>query len=43
LTFFDPESSRRSRQVFRFTLDVAANLPVTIGSIKRWSIPGKVS
>jgi len=41
LTFFDPDSSRRSRRVFRFTLDVAANLPVTIGSIKRWSIPGQ--
>lgn len=39
LTFFDPESSRRSRQVFRFTIDVAANLPVTIGTIKRWSLP----
>ncbi|MEA5536878.1 PatA/PatG family cyanobactin maturation protease [Crocosphaera sp. XPORK-15E] len=39
LTFFDPESSRRSRRVFRFTLDVVENLPVTIGNIKRWSIP----
>lgn len=43
LTFFDPENGWRSRQVYRFTLDVAANLPVTIGTIKRWSIPGKSS
>ena len=41
LIFFDPDNSRRSRKVFRFTLDVAANFPVTIGSIKRWSLPGK--
>ena len=41
LIFFDPEQGRRSRQVFRFTLDVALNMPVTIGRIKRWSIPGK--
>lgn len=41
LTFFDPEHGRRSRKVFRFTIDVAANLPVTIGNIRRWSIPGK--
>jgi hypothetical protein len=41
LIFFDPENGRRSRRVFRFTLDVALNMPVTIGRIKRWSIPGK--
>lgn len=41
LIFFDPDNSRRSRKVFRFTLDVVANFPVTIGSIKRWSLPGK--
>ncbi|MEQ9668019.1 PatA/PatG family cyanobactin maturation protease [Coleofasciculus sp. G2-EDA-02] len=41
LIFFDPDNSRRSRRVFRFTLDVALNMPVTIGRIKRWSIPGK--
>jgi SagB-type dehydrogenase family enzyme len=40
LTFFDPEQGRRSRQVFRFTIDVADTMPVTVGSIKRWSIPG---
>ncbi len=41
LTFYDPEDGKRSRQVFRFTIDVADNLPVTVGKIKRWSIPGK--
>ncbi|AFY37270.1 peptidase S8 and S53 subtilisin kexin sedolisin [[Leptolyngbya] sp. PCC 7376] len=41
LTFFDPEHGRRSRQVFRFTLDVSDNIPVTVGKLKRWSIPGK--
>ncbi|MEA5420813.1 PatA/PatG family cyanobactin maturation protease [Spirulina sp. CCNP1310] len=41
LTFFDPEDGKRSRQVFRFTIDVADNMPVTVGSIKRWAIPGK--
>ena len=41
LTFFDPEDGKRSRQVFRFTIDVADNMPVTVGAIKRWAIPGK--
>ncbi len=41
LTFFDPENGRRSRQVFRFTIDVADSMPVTVGRIKRWAIPGK--
>ncbi|MDT9200437.1 PatA/PatG family cyanobactin maturation protease [Limnospira sp. PMC 1042.18] len=41
LTFFDPEDGKRSRQVFRFTIDVADSMPVTVGSIKRWAIPGK--
>jgi len=41
LTFFDPEDGRRSRQVFRFTIDVADSMPVTVGSIKRWAKPGK--
>lgn len=41
LTFFDPEDGKRSRQVFRFTIDVADNMPVTVGEIKRWSISGK--
>ncbi|MBO1346117.1 MAG: hypothetical protein EBE86_001355 [Hormoscilla sp. GUM202] len=41
LTFFDPENGRRSRRVFRFTLDVVDTVPVTVGSIKSWSLPGK--
>nr|ANA85208.1 TrfG [Prochloron sp. L6] len=41
LTFYDPEHGRRSRRVFRFTLDVVYVLPVTVGSIKSWSLPGK--
>ncbi|WP_375341446.1 PatA/PatG family cyanobactin maturation protease [Lyngbya sp. CCY1209] len=41
LTFFDPEDGKRSRQVFRFTIDVADSMPVTVGGIKRWAIPGK--
>ncbi len=40
MTFFDPEDGKRSRRVFRFTIDVADNMPVTVGGIKRWSIPG---
>ncbi|MEM9214504.1 MAG: PatA/PatG family cyanobactin maturation protease [Cyanobacteria bacterium P01_F01_bin.150] len=41
LTFFDPENGRRSRKVYRFTIDVADQLPVTVGKIKFWSIPSK--
>ncbi|XGB41717.1 MAG: hypothetical protein LVS60_15955 [Nodosilinea sp. LVE1205-7] len=41
LTFYDPEDGKRSRQVFRFTLDVADAMPVTVGRIKRWAKPGK--
>jgi len=43
LTFFDPDHGRRSRRVFRFTIDVADSLPVTVGTLKRWSIPGKAA
>ncbi|MCC3470087.1 MAG: peptidase S8, partial [Microcoleus sp. PH2017_06_SFM_O_A] len=43
LEFFDPESSSRSRKVFRFTLDVVQPMPVTLGEVRSWSIPGKVS
>lgn len=31
LEFFDPESNRRGRKVFRFTLDVKLLMPVTLG------------
>lgn len=40
LKFFDPENSRRSRKVFRFTIDVADRIPVTLGKVKSWSISG---
>lgn len=43
LTFFDPEDGKRSRQVFRFTLDVADAMPVTVGSIRSWAIPGETA
>jgi cyanobactin maturation PatA/PatG family protease len=41
LKFFDPENSHRSHKVFRFTIDVAERLPVTLGEVKSWSVPGK--
>ncbi|MEM7712290.1 MAG: PatA/PatG family cyanobactin maturation protease [Cyanobacteria bacterium P01_A01_bin.68] len=40
LKFFDPENSHRSHKVFRFTIDVAERLPVTLGEVKSWSVPG---
>ncbi|MEM9926619.1 MAG: PatA/PatG family cyanobactin maturation protease [Cyanobacteria bacterium P01_D01_bin.50] len=39
LKFFDPENSRRSRKVFRFTIDVADRIPVTLGKVRSWSVP----
>ncbi len=39
LKFFDPENSRRARKVFRFTVDVADWIPVTLGKVKSWSVP----
>ena len=41
LKFFDPENSHRSQKVFRFTIDVADRVPVTLGEVKSWSVPGK--
>ncbi|MGB7427759.1 MAG: PatA/PatG family cyanobactin maturation protease [Microcoleaceae cyanobacterium] len=38
LKFFDPVNGRRARKVFRFTVDVAENLPVTLGKVKSWSV-----
>ncbi|MEG4576787.1 PatA/PatG family cyanobactin maturation protease [Microcoleus sp. N3A4] len=43
LEFYDPDSSRRGRKVFRFTLDVVLLMPVTLGEVRSWSIPGKGS
>ncbi|NEP57754.1 MAG: PatA/PatG family cyanobactin maturation protease [Symploca sp. SIO2G7] len=39
LKFFDPENSRRSCKVFRFTIDVSDRIPVTLGNVKSWSVP----
>ncbi|WP_019509125.1 PatA/PatG family cyanobactin maturation protease [Pleurocapsa sp. PCC 7319] len=39
LKFFDPENSRRARKLYRFTIDVADWVPVTLGEVKSWSIP----
>lgn len=41
LEFFDPERGRRSRKVYRFTLDVVQPMPVTIGEVKSWSLPSQ--
>ncbi|BAY99393.1 putative peptidase PatA homolog [Tolypothrix tenuis PCC 7101] len=41
LEFYDPDSSRRGRKVFCFTIDVALIMPVTIGEIKSWSLPSR--
>ena len=38
LKFFDPENTRRARRVFRFTIDVADSMPVTLGEVRVWSV-----
>lgn len=37
LSFFDPENTNRARRVYRYTVDVADSMPVTIGDIRIWS------
>jgi len=39
LKFFDPENDRRAKKVFRFTIDVSDQIPVTLGEIRSWSTP----
>ncbi|WP_017719780.1 PatA/PatG family cyanobactin maturation protease [Kamptonema formosum] len=39
LKFFDPENSRRAKKVYRFTIDVIDQLPVTLGEVRSWSTP----
>lgn len=39
LKFFDPENDRRAKKVFRFTIDVSDQIPVTLGSVRSWSTP----
>jgi hypothetical protein len=41
LVFFDPNNVLRSRKLFRFTVDVSAEYPVTIGPVREWDVaPG---
>jgi cyanobactin maturation PatA/PatG family protease len=39
LKFFDPENGRRAKRVYRFTIDVANIMPVTLGQVRSWSVP----
>nr|QGA72588.1 MusH [Desmonostoc sp. PCC 7906] len=39
LKFFDPESNRRARKIFRFTIDVREIMPVTLGEVRSWAAP----
>lgn len=38
LKFFDPENGLRAKKVFRFTVDVADLLPVSLGKVRTWSV-----
>jgi len=37
--FFDSENSSRAKKVYRFTIDVANLMPVTLGKVRSWSVP----
>lgn len=39
LKFFDSENSRRAKKIYRFTIDVKDAFPVTLGSVRSWSVP----
>ncbi len=39
LTFRDPNRSVRAGVEYRFTVDVADSLPVTVGRTRRWALP----
>ncbi len=39
LIFFDPDNGHRARKVYRFTIDVADRLPVTLDEVRSWSVP----
>lgn len=39
LKFFDSENSRRAKKVYRFTIDVANTMPVTLGKVRSWLVP----
>lgn len=39
LKFFDSENGSRAKKVYRFTIDVANIMPVTLGQVRSWSVP----
>ena len=39
LKFFDSENGQRAKKVFRSTIDVANLMPVTLGTVRSWSVP----
>ncbi|MDF5709803.1 MAG: PatA/PatG family cyanobactin maturation protease [Nostoc sp. S4] len=39
LRFFDSENSSRAKKIYRFTIDVANIMPVTLGQVRSWSVP----
>ena len=39
LKFFDSENSSRAKKVYRYTIDVADVMPVTLGQVRSWSVP----
>ncbi len=39
LRFFDAENGQRAKKIYRFTIDVANIMPVTLGTVKSWSVP----
>ncbi len=38
LKFFDPTDNRKSKTVYRYTIDVSDLLPVNMGPTRRWSV-----
>jgi cyanobactin maturation PatA/PatG family protease len=38
LSFSDPENNQRSNKVYRFTIDVSDVIPVTIGTVRSWTV-----
>lgn len=39
LKFLDPENSHRAKKIYRFTIDVVNIMPVTLGTVRSWSVP----
>jgi cyanobactin maturation PatA/PatG family protease len=40
LRLFDPSSNNTPRKVYRYTVDVSVEYPVTVGPVRSWSIAG---